>query len=108
LLRRIFGPKRGEVVGGWRRLHNEELRNLYGSPNIIRTMKSRRMGWAEHVAQAWRRPVMHTNFFWWEILKGREHFGDLDTDGTMILKGILKKQSVDMIKLYQDPNGWLL
>jgi len=51
---------------------------------------------------------MHTNFFWWEILKGREHFGDLDTDGTMILKGILKKQSVDMIKLYQDPNGWLL
>jgi hypothetical protein len=43
VLRRIFGPKRGEVSGGWRRLHNEELHNLYASPNIIRVMKSRRM-----------------------------------------------------------------
>jgi hypothetical protein len=43
VLRRIFGPKREEVVGGWRRLHNEELRNLYASRNIIRVIKSRRM-----------------------------------------------------------------
>jgi hypothetical protein len=43
VLRRIFGPKREEVVGGWRRLHNEELHNLYASPNIIRVIKSRRM-----------------------------------------------------------------
>jgi hypothetical protein len=42
VLRRIFGPKRDEMVGGWRKLHNGELRNLYGSPNIIRMMNSRR------------------------------------------------------------------
>jgi hypothetical protein len=46
VLRRIFGPKREEVAGGWRRLHNEELYNLYTSPNIIRVIKSRRMRWA--------------------------------------------------------------
>jgi hypothetical protein len=44
VLRRIHGPKREEVAGGWRRLHNEELHNLYASPNIIRVIKSRRMG----------------------------------------------------------------
>jgi hypothetical protein len=49
-LRRIFGPKRGEVTGGWRKLHNEELHNLYSSPSIIRMIKSRRMRWAGHVA----------------------------------------------------------
>jgi hypothetical protein len=43
VLRRIFGPKRDEVTGGWRKLHNEELRNLYSSPSIIRMIKSRRM-----------------------------------------------------------------
>jgi hypothetical protein len=51
VLRRIFGPKRGEVTGDWRRLHNEELNGLYTSPNIVRVMKSRRMRWAEHVAR---------------------------------------------------------
>jgi hypothetical protein len=50
ILRRIFGPKRKEVEGGWRRLHNEELRNLYASPNVIRGIKSRRMKWAGRVA----------------------------------------------------------
>jgi hypothetical protein len=43
VLRRIFGPKRDEVTGGWRNLHNEELHNLYSSPSIIRMIKSRRM-----------------------------------------------------------------
>jgi hypothetical protein len=43
VLRRVFGPKREEVTGGWRKLHNEELHNLYPSPNIIRIIKSRRM-----------------------------------------------------------------
>jgi hypothetical protein len=51
VLRRIFGPKRDEVTGEWRKLHNEELHNLYSSPDIIRQVKSRRMRWAEHVAR---------------------------------------------------------
>jgi hypothetical protein len=51
MLRRIFGPKRDEVRGDWRKLHNEELHNLYSSPNIIRMIKSRRMRWAGHVAR---------------------------------------------------------
>jgi hypothetical protein len=50
-LRRIFGPERDEVTGGWRKLHNEELHNLYSSPSIIRMIKSRRMRWAGHVAR---------------------------------------------------------
>jgi hypothetical protein len=49
--RRIFGPKRDEVTGEWRKLHNEELHDLYFSPNIIRMIKSRRMRWAGHVAR---------------------------------------------------------
>jgi hypothetical protein len=49
VLRRIFGPKREEVAGGWRRLHNEELHNLCISVNIITVIKSRRMRWAGHV-----------------------------------------------------------
>ena len=46
MLRRIFGPKRDEVTGEWRTLHNEELKGLYSSPNIVRVIKSRRMRWA--------------------------------------------------------------
>jgi hypothetical protein len=51
MLRRIFGPKREEVAGGWRRLHNEELHNLYTSPNINKAIKSVRMRWAEHATR---------------------------------------------------------
>jgi hypothetical protein len=51
VLRRIFGPKRGEVTGEWRKLHNEELRDLYSSPSIITIIKSQRMRWAGHVAR---------------------------------------------------------
>jgi hypothetical protein len=49
-LRRIVGPKRDEVTGGWRKLHNEELHNLYSKSNIIKMIKSRRIRWAGHVA----------------------------------------------------------
>jgi hypothetical protein len=48
VLRRIFGPKRDEMVGGWRKLHNEELHNLYFPPDMIRLIKSMRMRWAGH------------------------------------------------------------
>ena len=51
VLRRIFGPRRDEVTGGWRRLHNEELNDLYSSPNIVRVIKWRRVRWAELVAR---------------------------------------------------------
>jgi hypothetical protein len=51
VLRRTFGPKGDEVTGEWRKLYNEELHNVYSSPNIIRMIKSRRMRWAGHVTR---------------------------------------------------------
>jgi transcription termination factor 2 len=51
VLRKVFGPKRDEVTWEWRKLHNEELNDLYTSPNIVRVVKSRRMRWAGHVAR---------------------------------------------------------
>jgi len=51
VLRGIFGPRKDEVTGEWRRLHNEEINDLYCSPNIVRVIKSRRMRWAGHVAR---------------------------------------------------------
>ena len=56
-LRRIFGPKRDGVTGEWRKLHNEELNDLYCSPNIVRVIKSRRMKWAGHIARTGREDV---------------------------------------------------
>jgi hypothetical protein len=51
VLKRIFGSKKDEVIGGWRKLHNEELRKKYSSPSIIGMIKSRRMRWAGHLAR---------------------------------------------------------
>ena len=65
VLTRIFGPKRDEVTGEWRKLHNEELSDLYCSPNIIRAIKSRRMRWAGHVAR------MGENKVAYRVLVGR-------------------------------------
>jgi hypothetical protein len=57
VLRRIFGPKRDEVTGEWRKLHKEELREFYSSPSIIRIIKSRSMLWVGHVARMVRRKI---------------------------------------------------
>jgi hypothetical protein len=71
VLRRIFGPKRDDVMGNWRKLHNEELHNLYSSPNIIRMFKSRRMRLAGHVVQMVRRGMRIG--YWLESQKERDH-----------------------------------
>jgi hypothetical protein len=67
MLRKILGLKRDEVTGGWRKLHNEKLHNVYSSPNIIGIIKSRRMRRAGHVARMGRRQ-MHRGY-WWESQK---------------------------------------
>jgi hypothetical protein len=74
VLRRIFGPKRDEMAGGWRKLHNEELYNLYSSPNKITMIKSRRVRWAGNATRTDRRIIrrrMHIGF-WWESQKERD------------------------------------
>ena len=88
VLRRIFGPKQYEVTGEWRRLHNEELYDLYSSQNIIRAIKSRRMKWAGHVACMGGRDV-YTGF-WWGGLREGVHLGYADTDGMIILRRIFR------------------
>jgi hypothetical protein len=62
VLRRILGPKRDKVTGEWRKLHDKELNTLHSSPNIIRQIKSRRMGWAEHVARVGEQRKLHKIF----------------------------------------------
>jgi hypothetical protein len=84
VLRRIFGPKRGEATGEWRRLHNEELNDPYSSPNIIRVIKWRRMRWPELVARMGKREV-HTGILWGDLREG-DHLGDPGVGGRKILK----------------------
>jgi hypothetical protein len=92
VLRRIFGLKRDEVTGGWRKLHNEELHGLYSSPNIIRVIKARRMRWVGHVVHmgevrgaynilVGRRPLAIPRHRWEDNIKmdlGEIGFGDVD------------------------------
>jgi hypothetical protein len=70
VLRRIFEPKRDAVTGGWRKLHNEELRDLYTSPSVIRIFKSRRMRLAGHVVGMGRRETRVG--YWWESQRERD------------------------------------
>ena len=83
VLKRIFGSKRDEVTGEWRKLRNEELYDLYSSPHIIRTIKSRRMRWAGHVARMGERRGIY------RVLGGeseeRDHLEDPGLDGRIIL-----------------------
>jgi hypothetical protein len=71
VLRNIFGPKKNEVTGEWRKLHNEELRGLYSSPSIIRIIKSRGMKWAGHAVGMGRRGTRIDH--WWECQRERDH-----------------------------------
>jgi hypothetical protein len=84
VLRRIFGPKRDEVTGEWRRLHNRELYVLYSSPIIVRVIKSIRLRWAGHVARMGERRGAY------RVLvgkpEGRNHLEDPGVDGMIILK----------------------
>jgi hypothetical protein len=70
VLKRIFGPKRDEVTGEWRKLHNKELRDLYSSPSIIRIIKSRRMRLVGHVARTGGRGTCIG--YWWESQRERD------------------------------------
>jgi len=85
VLRRIFGPRRDEVTGGCRRLHNEELNDLYSSPNSVRVIKSRRMRWTGHVALVGEERSVY------RLLVGKpegKRLLDLGVDGWIILGGI--------------------
>jgi hypothetical protein len=86
---RIFGPKREEVTGAWRKLGNEEFRNLYSSPDNIMVIKQRRMRWAEHVARMGVR--RNAYIIQAKTLEGRHHLGDPGVDGRILLKWFLKK-----------------
>ena len=92
VLRRIFGPRRDEVTGEWRRLHNEELSDLYSSPNIVRVIKSRRMRWAGHVVRMGEERGLHR--VWWGSRRERDHWGDLGLDGWIILGWICRRWDV--------------
>jgi hypothetical protein len=69
--RRIFWPRRDEVTGDWRKMHNEELHCVYSSPGIIRMIKSKRLRWKEHVARMRRIGVL--TGYWWATQKERYH-----------------------------------
>jgi hypothetical protein len=102
VLRRIFGPKRDEVTGEWRKLHSEELRDLYSSPSIIRIIKSRGMRWAGHVARMGEKRNAYT------LLVGKRPLGrprrkwvDIRLD-----LGEVGWGDVDWIGQAQDRNMW--
>ena len=89
VLRRICGPKKDGVTGEWRKLHNEELNDLYCSPNIVRVIKSRKMRWAGHVARMEEGRGVHKVLV--GNLRERAHWGDRDVDGRIILRWIFRK-----------------
>ena len=92
VLRRIFGHKRGEVIKEWRKIHNEELNDLYSSPSIVRVIKSRIMRWAGYVARmVEKRAVYRVR---WVNLRERNHLGDPGVDGSIVLRLIFRKWDV--------------
>jgi hypothetical protein len=100
--RRIFGPTKAKVTGEWIKLHNEELHNLYSTPNIVWVIKSRKMRWTGHVAWMGRREACIG--FWWGNLKERGHWGGPGIpDGRIILGSIFRKCDVGV----WNGLGWL-
>ena len=81
-MRRIFGPRRDKVPGVWRRLHNEELNDLYYSHSILRVIKSR-MRWVGHVARMGKERLAIGS--WWGTRKERDHWGEIGLDGRIKL-----------------------
>ena len=92
VLRGIFVPRRDGVTGEWRRLHNEELNDLYCSPNIVRVIKSRRMSWVGHMARMGEETGCIGS--WWGNRRERDHWGDLGVDGWIILGWISRSWDV--------------
>ena len=88
VLRRIFGLKRDEVTGEWRKLHNEELNDLYCSPNIVRVIKWRRVRWVGHVARMGERRGVYR--IWVGKPEGKNHLEEPDVDVRIILRLIFK------------------
>jgi hypothetical protein len=90
VLRGIFGAKRDEVTGVWRKLHSEELNDLYCSPNIVRVIKSRRMKWAGYVARMGEERGVTCRVLVGNS-EGKRPLGDPDVDGRIILGWIFRK-----------------
>ena len=92
VLRRIFGPRRDEVTGEWRKVPNEEFNDLYCPPNIVQVIKSRSMRWAGHEACMWERRGVY------RVLvgerEGKYHFGDPDVNGRNLLRCIFRNWDV--------------
>ena len=94
VLRGMFGQRREEVTGEWRRLHNEELNDLYCSPNTVRVIKSRIMRWAGHVARMGEERGCIGS--WWGNRREGYHWGVLGVDGWIILGWISRRWDVCM------------
>ena len=88
VLRRIFVSRIDEARGEWRKLHNEELNDLYSSPNIVQVIKLRRMRWAGNVTHMEEEVCTR---FWWGNLREWDHWGDQDVEGSIILRWLFRK-----------------
>jgi hypothetical protein len=109
VLRRIFGPRSDEVTGEWRRLHNEELNDLYSSPNIVRVIKSRRMIWAGHVARVGKERGAYRVLVWKP--EGKRPLGRPRRRWVDNIRMDLEEVGcgyVDWIGLAQDRDSWTL